>query len=126
MCVKFASVPSPAVNAGSEMAPKRNYSKEQLAKALEDVKKRFLAATAAKNHDVPLSTLRHKRGGKSPLVCPFYNFNQRRKISPSKMDLHFTPIILYLSERHFAISSLAFGCSSENNEFYRKREIIYS
>ncbi|CAG9840849.1 unnamed protein product [Diabrotica balteata] len=45
-----------------KMAPKRNYSKEQLAKALENVKKEIPSSyTAAKIHRFPHSTLRHKR-----------------------------------------------------------------
>lgn len=82
------------------MAPKRDYTTEQMSKALADVKKGIPAAVAAKKHGVPRSTLRHKRDGKSPLVCP---------MGPSTIltkEEEFTLVdwIIKLSERHFPVS----------------------
>lgn len=48
------------------MAPKKNYTKEQMGLALEAVAKGMPTATAAKTYSVPRVTLLYKSRGKLP------------------------------------------------------------
>lgn len=51
------------------MAPKKNYSKEQMAEALAAVARGMPVATAAKTYSVPKVTLYYKSSGKLPVEC---------------------------------------------------------
>lgn len=53
------------------MACKRNYTSDQMAKAIEAVEEGMPTATAAKKFGVPRVTLYYKTSGKSPKVCRF-------------------------------------------------------
>lgn len=51
------------------MEPKKNYSKDQMAKAIEEVNRGVKVALAAAKYGVPRITLRNKITGKSPIDC---------------------------------------------------------
>lgn len=51
------------------MAPKKNYTPEQMTAALEAVRRGVAVASAAKQFNVPRVTLLYKSTGKSPLEC---------------------------------------------------------
>lgn len=53
------------------MAPNKNYTKEQMANAINDVNKGVSVGVAASRYDVPRITLRNKVTGKSPVDCRF-------------------------------------------------------
>lgn len=53
----------------SEMAPKKNYTKDQLNAALDAIARGMPVATAAKTYSVPRVTLLYKSTGKLPVEC---------------------------------------------------------
>lgn len=65
------------------MAPRKNYTQEQMNQALQLVRRGTSVAEAARQTGVPRSTLLYKNSGKSPEVCsmgpvPNLNYNEQK------------------------------------------------
>lgn len=83
-----------------QMAPKKNYSKEQMNAALEAVGRGIPVATAAKMHSVPRVTLMYKSSGRLPVEC---RMGPSTVLTPKEEDL-LEKWILSLAKVHHPVT----------------------
>ncbi|XP_045767599.1 uncharacterized protein LOC123868946 isoform X2 [Maniola jurtina] len=89
-----------AVGDAQEIAPRRNYTKEQMAKAIEEVNRGEKVAVAALKHGVPRITLFNKITGKTPIEC---NFGPATILSQEEEKL-LVQWVLHMADRHFPVT----------------------
>ncbi|XP_069357374.1 uncharacterized protein [Maniola hyperantus] len=82
------------------MAPRRNYTKEQMAKAIEEVNRGEKVAVAALKYGVPRITLHNKITGKSPRDC---NFGPATILSQEEENA-LVQWVLHMTERHLPVT----------------------
>lgn len=82
------------------MAPKKNYTKEQMAKAIEEVRRGEKISVAATKYAVPRITLRNKITGKSPIDC---NLGPATVLAYEEERL-LVRWIKFMAEKHFPVT----------------------
>lgn len=83
------------------MAPTKNYTPEQMTRAVEAVRSQGVSVrSAAKNFNVPRITLHNKLSGKSPLIC---SMGPSSMLTQTEEDL-LVKWIIAMGERRFPIT----------------------
>lgn len=100
------------------MAAKRDYSKEQMSRAIDAVQRGEKVSVAAIKYGVPRITLRNKVMEISPLDC---NLGPSTVLSPDEEKKTLVKWVSFMAENHFPVTKDQTGQCSENN--FRKNVI---